>query len=90
MDNFKNGFLTIEGVLDGVYDLLKWIEPKLPEMQDTPFGVTAGGILLDDLVDGNFEYSPFAGRYFCTKSPKYMFDLCVEALTARGWAESCR
>ena len=89
-DNFKNGFLTIDGVLNGLYDFLKQIEPELPEPVVTPNGVSAGGVILNDLVESNFDYSPFFERYYCTKSAQYMFDLCVEALTAHGWAASHR
>ena len=87
-NQFANGFRTIESVLDGLYDLLKWIEPELPEMTDTPFGVTAGGIILDDLVEGNFIYVPLAGRFYCTRNARDLFNLCEEALVARGWHNS--
>jgi len=85
-NQFADGFRTIESVLDGLYDLLKWIEPKLPEMKDGAYGVVAGGIILDDLVEGNFIYVPLAGRYYCTRNARDLFNLCEEALTARGGA----
>jgi len=87
-NQFADGFRTIESVLDGLYDLLKWIEPKLPEMKDGAYGVVAGGIILDDLVEGNFIYVPLAGRYYCTRNARDLFNLCEEALNARGWHSS--
>ena len=87
-NQFANGFTTIESVLDGLYDLLKWIEPKLPEMKDGAYGVIAGGVVLDDLVEGNFIYVPLAGRYFCTRNARDLFDLCEKALIQHGWHSS--
>ena len=87
-NQFANGFTTIESVLDGLYDLLKWIEPKLPEMQNGAYGVIAGGVVLDDLVEGNFIYVPLAGRYFCTRNARDLFDLCEQALIQHGWHSS--